>query len=230
MIPPIVAVAALIWRRLNAEFGLTVAEAPDGLRVDGGLLGTRHETIPLPRVQAIRWDEPLLWRPFGWCRLEIDVAQQRAARRDDNSSFPDRALLPVGTRDQARAVLARVLPAPLPGDGSPHVALQARPPRRARLKLPFSYPNLGLYSDDALIVCGHGIVRRRLVVVPLAKVQSLRFVQGPYARLLRLGTVHVDLVGRQWFAAAHARDIDEAERLWPSLAERARRARQAAGS
>ena len=24
--------------------------------------------------------EPLLWRPFGWCRLEVDVAGQAAAK------------------------------------------------------------------------------------------------------------------------------------------------------
>lgn len=224
MIPPIFAVAALLWRRLNAEFGLTVVEAPDGLRVDGGLLGTRHETIPLPRVQAVRWDEPLLWRPFGWCRLEIDVAQQREARRDDNSAFPDRALLPVGTRQQASAVLARVLP-----DVDPYRALDARPPARARFKAPLAYRNLGLWSDERYVVCGSGVLRRRLVVVPLAKVQSLRFVQGPYARLLRLATVHIDLVGRAWHAAAHARDEGEADQLWPVLAGRARRARSGAG-
>jgi putative membrane protein len=221
MIAPIFAVTALLWRRLNAEFALTVVEAPDGLRVDGGLLGTRHETIPLPRVQAVRWDEPLLWRPFGWCRLEIDVAQQRESRRDDNSAFPDRALVPVGTREQAAAVLARVLP-----DVDPHLALQARPPARARLKAPLAYRNLGFWADDRYVVCGSGVLRRRLVVVPLAKVQSLRSVQGPYARLLRLATVHVDLVGRAWRAAAHARDEGEAAKLWPILAERARRARQ----
>ena len=33
-------------RRLNGEFELTVAEAPDGLRVRSGLLQTAAETIP----------------------------------------------------------------------------------------------------------------------------------------------------------------------------------------
>jgi putative membrane protein len=76
------------------------------------------------------------------------------------------------------------------------------------------------------VVCGSGRLRRTLVIVPLAKVQSLRFVQGPLARLLRLATVHVDLVGRQWRAAAHVREAEEAEALWPSLAQRARQARR----
>jgi putative membrane protein len=228
MFPAILAVGLLLWRRLNAEFTLTVAEAPDGLRVDGGLLGTRHETIPLPRVQAVRWVEPLMWRPFGWCRLEIDVAQQRGSRRgEDASSYPDRALLPVGTRAEAAAVLARVLPDVDPERPlDPHLALASPPPRRARIKAPIAYPNLGVWSDDRYVVCGSGRLRRTLVIVPLAKVQSLRFVQGPLARLLRLATVHVDLVGRQWRAAAHVREAEEAEALWPSLAQRARQARR----
>jgi putative membrane protein len=222
LLPAVVAVGALLWRRLNSEFSLTVAEAPDGLRVDGGLLGTRHETVPLPRVQAVRWVEPLLWRPFGWCRLEIDVAQQRSSRRgQDSPAFPDRALLPVGTAGQARTVLARVFPGV-----DPYRALESRPPARARFKAPLAYPNFGVWSDDRYIVTGSGRFRRRLAIVPLGKVQSLRVVQGPYARLLRLSTLHVDLVGRRWHAAAHSRDAEEAEAMWPALAERARRARR----
>ncbi len=179
--------------------------------------------MPLPRVQAVRWVEPLLWRPFGWCRLEIDVAKQRTARRSgDDTAFPDRALLPVGSVDDARRVLARVLP-----DVDPHRARAAKPPGRARAKAPLSYPNLGLWSDDRYVVCASGRLQRLFVIVPLAKVQSLRLVQGPYARALRLATVHVDLVGRSWRAAAHARDAEEADALWPSLAARARHARQA---
>src|SRR4051794_23942620 len=36
LIPAIVAVGAVAWRRLDAEFSLSVGNAPDGLRVDGG--------------------------------------------------------------------------------------------------------------------------------------------------------------------------------------------------
>jgi putative membrane protein len=119
-------------------------------------------------------------------------------------------------------VLARVLP-----DVDPHRARAFRPPRRALAKAPLSYLNLGVWSDDRYVVCSSGRLQRVFVLVPLAKVQSLRFVQGPYARALRLATVHVDLVGSGWRAAAAARDAEEAEAMWPSLAERARHARQA---
>ena len=49
-------------------------EAPEGVRIRRGLLQTISETVPYGRIQAVRQVEPLLWRPFGWCRLEVDVA------------------------------------------------------------------------------------------------------------------------------------------------------------
>src|SRR5262249_24538415 len=71
---PLLAVLTLVWRRFNNAYRLTVAESPDGLRLRGGLVALTAETIRPGRVQAVRMIEPLLWRPFGWCRLEVDVA------------------------------------------------------------------------------------------------------------------------------------------------------------
>ena len=70
----VLSLAPLVWRRVSAEYGFTVAQAPDGIRIRRGLLGTVAETVPRRRVQAVRMIEPVLWRPLGWCRLEIDVA------------------------------------------------------------------------------------------------------------------------------------------------------------
>lgn len=62
---PLIGVAFGITRRFNLEYGLTVAEAPDGLRLRSGLVQISAETIPDGRIQAIRMVEPLAWRPFG---------------------------------------------------------------------------------------------------------------------------------------------------------------------
>src|SRR5205807_8143981 len=43
-----------LWRRFNGAYRLTVAEAPDGLRLRSGLVATTAETIRPGRVQAIR--------------------------------------------------------------------------------------------------------------------------------------------------------------------------------
>ena len=70
----IVGLLTAVWHRFNGEYDMTVADAPDGLRLRSGLLETTAETIPRGRVQAMRMIEPLLWRPFGWCRMQVDVA------------------------------------------------------------------------------------------------------------------------------------------------------------
>jgi putative membrane protein len=72
-------------RRFNGDYRLTVADAPDGLRLRSGLVETSAETIPKGRIQAIRMVEPLAWRPLGWCRLEVDVASQKSKGRQDRN-------------------------------------------------------------------------------------------------------------------------------------------------
>lgn len=224
LLPVVLGVAGALGRRLNYQFRTTVSIGPNGLQVTSGLLQTRAETVPYDRVQAVRWVEPLLWRPFGWCRLEVYVARQRDAHEEAAANARlDRALLPVGTRSEAQRVLDRLLPsADLAGPA------RRRPPSRARWrKAPLSHRNLGVWSDSTLLVTSEGRVSRTRVVVPLAKVQSLRVVQGPYARSLRLATLHVDVAGRGWGAIARCRDEGEARELLDGLAALAHAARRA---
>lgn len=213
--------AAAVLRRLNVEFSFTVAESPDGLRLRSGLLQTRSETIPSGRVQAVRLVEPLLWRPFGWCRLEVDVAQQREHEiGEEDVQQLTRALMPVGDRAEADALLARVLPGALS-----HPPAGAPVPRRARFKAPLSYRRLASWHDGHHLVARTGRLQAETVIVPLAKVQSIRWMQGPAQRRLRLATVHIDTAGRRWQAAARDRDVDEARELLRDLPGLARAAR-----
>jgi len=213
-LPVIVGIGAVPVRRIVAEFGLTLAEAPDGLRLRSGLLQTRAETIPLGRVQAVRWIEPLTWRPFGWCRLEVDVARQRSGRRGDegDSARVTRALLPAGSREEARRLLARVLPGasecPSPGSA---------PPRRAMLLTPLSWWALRAWHDERFVMTRSGRLWWTTVLVPLDKAQSVRWRQGPLHRRLRLATIEVDTAGRNWRAVARCRDAAEAGDLLATL-------------
>ncbi len=212
---------AAVLRRINVELGFTVAEAGDGLRLRSGLLQTRSETIPAGRVQAVRLVEPLLWRPFGWCRLEIDVAQQREREvGEQDVGALTRALLPVGARAEADALLARVLPG-----AATSAPPDAAVPRRARFKAPLSFRRLASWHDAAYVVARTGRLQAETVVVPLAKVQSIRWTQGPAQRRLRLATVHIDTAGQRWQAAARDRDVAEAAALLGELPGLARAAR-----
>jgi putative membrane protein len=203
MLPILAATLLVTGRQISTEWGFTIAEAPDGLRIRGGLLQTRVETIPYGRVQAVRWVEPLWWRPFGWVRLEVDVARRR--NRDSaehESGSASRALLPVGSRDEA--------------------------PGHARWRAPLSRQFLRVRGDSAYLVCTTGRVRPSTVVVPLEKIQSVRWSQGPVSRRLKLASVDVDTAGQRFTGQARFRDEREAQAMLWSLPDQARAARQSA--
>ncbi len=71
-----------------------------------------------------------------------------------------------------------------------------------------------------------GRLRRVTCWVPLEKAQSLRHVQGPVQRRLRLASVHVDTAGRAVHASLRDRDEDEAGEALAELTELARAARR----
>lgn len=207
------------FRRFNAGYHLTVADAPDGLRLRSGLIETAAETIPRGRIQAIRMTEPLAWRLLGWCRLDVDVAGQKArGRQDRNEAKAVRSLLPVGSREQAASLVATVF-----GDVPTE---RLAPPRRARWKSPLRFYFLSWGGNDRYAVTTSGRVRRVTDWVPLSKVQSVRYVEGPIQRRLRLSSIHLDTAGRNVHAVLRDRDQREARQLLRELPERGRLARQ----
>ena len=207
-----------LFRSFNGDYRLTVADSADGLRLRSGLVETSAETIPRGRIQAIRMVEPLAWRLWGWCRLEVDVASQKSkGRQDRNQAKAGRALLPVGSREQAASLLASVFP------GLPQQRLA--PPSRARWKSPLRFHNLSWGSNERYVVTTSGRIRRVTDWVPLAKVQSIRLLEGPIQRPLELSSVHLDTAGRKVHAVVRDRDRAEAARLMRELPERCREAR-----
>ena len=209
-----------LWRRFNRAYRATVAHAPEGLRVRAGLVETSAETIPRGRVQAVRVLEPFLWRPFGWCRLDVDVAGRIGDRGGERRTERQlRAVLPVGTRAEALALLEILVP------GAPEPA--RRPPRRAKWKSPLRYRRLSFGYDDTYAVATSGRLARIERWVPLTKVQSLRRVEGPAQRRLGLATIYFDTAGKRFGAAFRDLDgnesFDELERV-TELARAARRA------
>jgi putative membrane protein len=215
----IFAVLTPVWRRFNQEYRLSLAEAPDGLRLRSGLIALSAETIRPGRVQAVRMVEPLLWRALGWCRLEVDLAgKQRSKGEGQAERRPLRTVLPVGSRALAEELLERIVP-DRPGVQSP-------PPRRTLLKSPLRYRMLAWGRSETCVATTSGRIRRVTVWAPLEKVQSLRRVQGPLQRRLHLATVHVDTAGHSVHAAIRDRDTAEADRALADLSELARAERR----
>jgi putative membrane protein len=207
------------WQQLAGRYGFTVATSPDGIRIRRGLLSTVAETVPFGRVQAVRLVQPLLWRPFGWCRLVVDVAG--VAGRDSGSKAGGltKALLPVGPMSEAQYLVRLVF-----GPGLPELA---RPPKRARVKAPLSYHFLAAGHNEAMAVTVTGRVCKKTVYMKLEKLQSVRLTQGPVQRRLSLASVHGDAAGRRAHAAFADRAADQARELLDELAALGRSARSA---
>jgi putative membrane protein len=207
-------------RRVSLDWNFQLARDTHGrLAIRHGLLETRNQTVPQHRVQAVSATWPLLWRRLGWLYVRLDVAGL-AGPQPGNDKGVDR-LLPVGDLPTARRLVAEVLP------GVDLAALPtATPPARARWLNPITLRTLGAGLTDAVFVTRWGLFTRELSAVPYARIQSVRVVQGPLQRLLRLATVYADTAGGR---AGMARDRDLAE-AWSLAAELTSRARQARGS
>jgi putative membrane protein len=205
-------------RVLLADWSFTLGVAADGLRIRRGLLETRSQTVPAGRVQAVGVEWPMLWRGHGWVRARMDVAGLPA---QENSRLREGTLLPVGDVPTARQVVAEVLP------GFDLTSVAVYPvPRRARWLAPFRAGVLGYTLTGTAFASRDGLLTRRLVVVPYGRIQSIRVVQRPLQRLLRLASVHIDTAGNGLPAIAEHRRIAEIRPLVTELAERARAARR----
>jgi putative membrane protein len=218
LLPIVVAVVLNVWRQFNGEFATSVAIAPDGLRLRSGLVQTAAETIRPGRVQAVRLVEPLIWRLFGWCRLEVDVAGSRQRRENRSEGQRLRALIPVGSRADAEQMLAELVAS------RPRPSLSA--PAAARWKAPLTYHFLGWNGDDRYVVASRGRICRKTTWVPLEKVQSIRWVQGPVQRRLELATIRLDVAGRRVTASMQDRGAAEAQQILSRLPDQARAARE----
>ncbi|MFF4602626.1 PH domain-containing protein [Streptomyces sp. NPDC001339] len=206
----------LIWAatggRYMGEYGWTVGESPDGLRLDHGLLDRKHETVPPGRVQTVRLVRPLAWRLAGrdWVRIELDVAGS------DNS-----LLIPVAGPGTAQRVVSCILP----GTDLEQVRNGLRPvPRRARWRAPARWRGFGYAAQDEVFAAATGLLTRKLSLVPHAKVQSVRCQQGPWQRALGLMSVAVD-TGANTTVRARLRAADEALDIAVEQAERSRTGR-----
>ncbi|HLU45721.1 MAG TPA: PH domain-containing protein [Natronosporangium sp.] len=223
MVAAVIGVLQQPIRRVFSDWNFRVAlqvsaDHHPSLRVRHGLTETRSQTVPLRRVQAVGMTWPWLWRRRGWLRCQLDVAGYSPTNQ---GQLPHGRLLPVGNLATAQHLVATVLPTvditTLPLTGVP---------KRARWLAPWRQPVLAAGLTDQVFAARDGRITRRLVVVPLVRVQSVRLSQGPLQRLLGLATVHVDTAGALSGTAPH-RPLDQARWLAAELTHRSRLARQA---
>jgi len=219
-------------------YGFTLTRREDELRYERGLLQRYTGTIPLPKVQAVTLRENVLARAAGYGSLVIQTAGRAASGDGDTveSAVPiarrSRALAlarevePFGDvslerppkRARARyavryalglLVVVAVLRAAHAGTGA--VPLWYLPlaglvvvPVAAHL----AWANKGYHVDDEYVVTRNGFWRRRTMVVPSDRVQTVFSSQTVFQRRRDLGTVTVDTAGGGGLGAGDAVAVD----------------------
>lgn len=210
-------VGGIVMRRVVAQWGCTLSRRPRGLRIERGLLGTVSQTVPFDRVQGISIQQPVVWRVWGWRRVDVDIAGY-ADKDDDRESSS--TVLPVGPPQTARTVARALLPA-IDADTMPLV----HAPRRSQWLAPLGWRFRAAGLDDHGFVAHSGWVVHDQDVVPHHKTQSVELAQGPLQRLLHLATVSVHTPDGPVDAKGHNLAPESAATLARSAVDHARSAR-----
>lgn len=231
MLPIALGVAISRAKELLAHGNFRIHDTGTGVRVQEGLTDLRTTTIPLHRIQALELVQPLWWRTLGWWRIRVNVAGTQGGGDGDESR--ETTLLPVGTLDDARRVLAVVAPRLSHGLWQ-HAALGDGPEpgwrpvsSRTRALDPWSWRRNAWTVDPYAVILRSGRLTRRAVAVPHARVQSLSLSQGWLEGRLRVASVRVvPAPGPVDPRLAHL-EVEDAEAFLAEVAERARGARRA---
>jgi putative membrane protein len=222
ILPGLIASAGYYVSRFTRSLRYSIAGTPDGVRIGYGLLSTSNETLPPGRIHAIDVSQPILWRPFGWWQVRINTAGHSTASGPAGQA--NTTTLPVGTESDVMKVLELILP----GFGEDehrrliHSGMQSsggddgfiNAPRRAAWLRPFSCRRTGYTIRGDVALLRRGVISRELILVPLARLQSVGVTQGPVLRMLRLASARLHTVSGPVIASLSVLGVDEALRLF----------------
>ncbi|TFD54411.1 hypothetical protein E3T55_02940 [Cryobacterium frigoriphilum] len=232
ILPGIIGSVGYYSSRITKTLRYSISSTTDGVRVGFGLLSTSSETLPPGRIHAVGVSQPLLWRPFGWWQVQINKAGQSVMQGAGGGAST--LMLPVGTVGDVERVLELLLP----GFSTPeqrHLVQQGmagtgtggdsgssddgfiNAPRRARWLRPFSWRRTGYAVSGGVALLRHGVISRDLILVPLARLQSVGIDQGAIKRRLGLASARLHTVVGPVTAQLSVLDADEAKRMFARI-------------
>lgn len=222
MIPALLGFGTYWVRMITKALRYSIAPTPNGVRVTFGLFTTITEILPPGRIHAVEVSQSILWRPAGWWSVRVNRLSGRGATDGQGDQFT--SVLPVGKQADVERVLRLLLPGLPesewrvvfedgilgPRDDDPYT----NTPRRARILRLLSWRRNGfLISPDALFL-RRGFIWRALVIVPLARLQSIGLEQGPVDRALGVAAARAHTIIGPVSGRLGAIDRDAALRLF----------------
>ncbi|MFE5407640.1 PH domain-containing protein [Microbacterium sp. NPDC056569] len=225
-VPAIIGFGAYWVRSIVRSLRYSIAPTPDGVRITFGLFTTITEIVPPGRVHAVEVTQGIFWRPAGWWTIRINRLTGRSATDSTTDQFT--TVLPVGTASDVDRVL-RLLQPSLPEDERAlivregmHGPTESDPftntPKRAWWIRPFSFRRNGFRLTDDVLLMRRGVVWRKLVILPLARLQSFALHQGPLDRASRVTNVRAHVVTGPVSPFLAAVDRDTALALFDDVA------------
>jgi putative membrane protein len=234
-IPALLGAVVTVWHRISSFWDFRVLSSGDGLRLTRGLLETRSQTVPAGRVQAILIRQPLLWRPFGWWSVHVNVAGYRHTSEREGSKS---TVLPAGTPAEVFGVLGLVLPDPGLEPGTARAVFEdgmtgagdsggfVHSPPSARWVDPLAWRRTGFRATATALLCRTGVFARSLAIVPHERTQSIALTQGPLQRRLGLAGVELHSTPGPVRPLVPHQSVSVAEVLFAEQAARAAHARR----
>jgi len=224
-VPFLIGSGSFYFQRFTKSLRYSIAGTPDGVRVGFGLLSTSNETLPPGRIHSVQVTQPLLWRPAGWWQIKVNRASKSSAQGAAGQA--NTTILPVGNLLDVEHVLALVLP----GEDA-HALSEAlvakggdvgfvNSPRRAALFRWFSWRRNGFALTPGSVLLRKGAIYRELVIVPLARLQSVALSQGPVRRRFGLADIRVHTVAGPITPAVGAVDAGDATTFFGEVADAA---------
>ncbi|HWH17579.1 MAG TPA: PH domain-containing protein [Allosphingosinicella sp.] len=222
----LIGIVAGILRTLARDFGFRLTRTAGGLRRRRGLFTLSEVVIPFRRVQLALIRSGPVARHFGWHRLEFQTLSADAAKGGHQVAAPfarmEEVLQVLGevhapplpreeeyVRVSKRHILRQSLRWALQLAVPVAVTAVIWPPALAfLLLLPLLAGGAALQwkhhryclTPNALHV-RHGLLSRRLWIVPYERIQALAVDQGPLQRRLGLASLAIDTAGASLFRA-----------------------------
>ena len=231
-----------VWARFDREFGFTAAIAADGVRINRGLTARRQVTIPPGRIHALQVTQPLVWRIFGWYRVEITQAGNASTTKDEKNKgmqvdVASDVLLPVGNRADLLRAIAIAIPDLGVDDpvgfveslrsGTRDDGWMTPIPSSARILDPVVYSRRAFCLTDTVFAIRDGFFNLRFSIIPLTRIQSVSLHQGPIQRWRRVASVRADLVPGPVASMAEHVEAGRSVELWAQLSQASKVRREA---